>query len=137
MPASGEFLDRVADLVVASGIGTGRYATSGVSVQVSFRRELGAPTVLLLTPTGGLTHERGALETQSFQAFVDSETLELARDTARELFDLLHETGTTEIGGHAVTWIRALAPPQAVPVGPDAKRFQFSVNFDALLAKGT
>lgn len=136
MPVSGEFLDRVADLLVASGIGTGRYSTSGVSVQVSFRRDV-APTVLLLTPTGGLTHDRDSLETQSFQAFVDSTTLSGARDTARALFDFLHETGTTEIGGHAVTWIRALAPPQAMPTGPNEKRFQFSVNFDALLAKGT
>lgn len=133
-----EFLDAVALDLVASGVG-GLYGSpvSGVSIQVNVRREVpGANTVVLLKQTGGAAFPFDYKEQQAFQCFVDSTTISGARDTARTVFDQLHERTAETISGHRVLWMRAIAPPQSVPLGPtDSKGFQFSVNFDALLVK--
>jgi hypothetical protein len=132
-----EFIDAVADLLVASGVGA-RYSTSGTSIQVNYRRDEGAPVVVLLMQQGGLSHPRNYKENYAVQCLVDSTTISGARDTCRQVYDLLHETVATEISGHQVLWLRAIAPPQAIPVGPgggEHERYHFSVNFDALLVK--
>lgn len=141
MPASGEFIEGVADDLVASGVGTARYSTSGVSVQVNYRRDTGAPTVLLLTQTGGLTFPWDFKEQQGFQVLVDSTDVVSAQTVARQVYDQLNER-TAEcfpaVSGHMVLWLRATTLPQAIPVGPtgdQAEHFQFSVNFDALIIK--
>lgn len=136
MPASGEFVDSVADYLVASGVGA-RYATSGTSLQVNVRRETGAPTTVLLTATGGLAFPKKQIEQYAFQALVDSTTVSGATIKAREVFDLLHDVHATTLpSGHEVLWMRATALPQPVPIGPgggQTEQYQFSVNFDALL----
>lgn len=132
-----EFVDAVADLLVASGIGS-RYSTSGTSVQVNYRRDTGAPIVVLLMQQGGLSHPFNYKENYAVQCLVDGTTISGARDTARQVFDLLHEVVAAEVSGHQVLWMRAIAPPQAIPVGAggsEHERYQFSVNFDALLVK--
>lgn len=132
-----EFVDALADYLVASGIGS-RYSTSGVSVQVNYRRDTGAPTVVLLMQQGGASYPRGYKENYAVQCLVDSDAISGARDTSRQVYNLLHETVATEISGHQVLWLRAIAPPQAVPVGHGGEaheRYHFSVNFDALLVK--
>lgn len=133
-----EFVKRVAEDLVASGIGTGLYSTSGVSVQVNYRRDLGTDHVVLLTQTGGVAFAWNFKEQQAFQVLVDSVDLVSAQTLARQVFDQLHERTATCFSGYEVLWLRAVAPPQAIPVGPQAdqpSRFQFSVNFDALLVK--
>ena len=130
-----EFIEAVARDLVASGVGA-LYATSGVSIQVNMRKETGATTVLLLTQAGGLAFPKDEKEQQGFQCFVDSTTISGAQTVARTVFDQLHERTAEVISGHQVLWMRAIAPPQAVPLGPtDSKGFQFSVNFEALLVK--
>ncbi len=132
-----EFVDVVADMLVGAGIGA-RYSTSGVSIQVNYRRDIGAPTVVLLMQQGGLSHPFNYKENYAVQCLVDSATISGARDTSRQVYDLLNETVATEVSGHQVLWLRAIAPPQAIPVGPgggEHERYQFSVNFDALLVK--
>jgi hypothetical protein len=122
---------------VASGVGS-RYSTSGVSIQVNFRRDTGAPTVVLLMQQGGLAFPFDYKEQYAVQCLVDSTTISGARTVSRQVFDILHETVATEISGHQVLWMRAIAPPQAIPEGPggeEHERYQFSVNFDALLVK--
>lgn len=134
-----EFIDGVADVLVGSGIGTGRYSTSGTSVQVNYRRDFGTDvTYVLLKQTGGQAFPHDAKELQSFQVLVDGSTLSGTRAKARAVFDQLHETIAEQIsGGHKVLWLRAVTLPQAIPTGPaaDGLRFQFSTNFDALLVK--
>ncbi len=132
-----EFIDVMADMLVASGVGA-RYATSGTSIQVNYRRETGAPIVVFLLQQGGLAFPFDYKEQYAVQCLVDGTTISGARDKARQVFDLLHETVATEVSGHQVLWLRAIAPPQAIPVGPgggEHERYQFSVNFDALLVK--
>lgn len=133
-----EFVSAAANLLVSGGVGT-LYATSGTSVQMNVRRDTGAETVVLLSQTGGLAFPHDAKEQYAFQVMVDSTTISGARTTARAVFDLLHERVAEEIGGHDVLWLRAVTLPQAIPMGPsggpDKERFQFSVNFDALLVK--
>lgn len=133
-----EFIDAVADDLVASGVGA-RYATSGVSIQVNYRRA-SAPHVVLLSQTGGLAFPHDAKEQQGIQVLVDSIDLVSAQTIARQVYEQLHERiATATFSGFEVLWMRATSgPPQAIPVGPaggQPERFQFSVNFDALLVK--
>lgn len=136
MPASGEFIDRLADLLVASGFGERGPTASGVSIQTSFRRESEVgPTTALLSQTGGASFPWGFKEEYGVQLLVDSSTVSGAKTTARAIYDFLHETTAQVISGHKVLWLRAIAPPQAIPTGPDESRFQFAVNFNALLVR--
>lgn len=142
MPASGEFLEVLADDLVASGVGTGRYSTSGVSVQLNYRRDMGAPTVLLLQQAGGLGFSLKHKEQQGVQVLVDSIDPVSAQTVARQVFDQFHERTAERIpdtaSGHLLLWMRATTLPQPIPVGPvgaQAERTQFSVNFEALLVK--
>jgi hypothetical protein len=130
-----ELVDAIADRLVASGIGTARYSTSGTSVQVNVRRETGADTIVLLTQRGGTAYP-GQREDQTFQVLVDATTVSGAQAKARAVFDHLHGLVALTLSGHDVLWIRAVTPPQAVPHGPgESERFQFSVNFDAFVRK--
>lgn len=132
-----EFVDAVADRLVASGICTGRYSTSGTAAQVNLRRDgMGADTIVLLTQQGGGAFPKDQTEQQAFRVLVDAETLSGAQSKSREVFDHLHELTAVTLSGHDVLWVRAVAPPQSVPIGPgESERFQFSVNFDALVRK--
>lgn len=136
MPASGEFIDRLAEHVVSGGVGTLGLA-GPTSVQVNYRRE--PPTagvqVVLLQQTGGLPFERAKKEQYGIQFLVDGPTLSGTKSKAREVYDLLHETTASVIGGHKVLWMRATTLPQTLPVGPGKERFQMSINFDALLVR--
>lgn len=135
-----EFVYTIADDLVSGSIG-GLFGSpvSGVSIQPGTRRELfggdRGVTVVALIPTGGAAFSRDEKESYGFQAWVDSPTVSGASDTARLVFDRLHERTAEVLGGHQVLWIRAIAPPQAIPASPTAERFQFSVNFDSLLVK--
>lgn len=130
-----EFIEAVALDLVASGVGA-IYSTSGVSIQPNVRRETAAPTVLYLRQTGGIAFALDTKEQQAFQALVDSTTINVAQTVARTVFDQLHERTAEVISGHQVLWMRAVAPPQAIPLGPtESKGYQFSVNFDAMLVK--
>lgn len=131
-----ELVDAVADLLVASGVGTGRYTTSGTSVQVNMRRDLGSPTVMLLTQFGGVAAAKDQTEDQAFQVLVDSSLVSGAQAKAREVFNFLHERTAETLSGLDVLYIRAVAPPQAVPTGPgSSERFLFSINFTARIRK--
>lgn len=133
-----EFVQAVALDLVASGVGA-LYATSGTSIHVNVRRDQPGNTVntvVLLKQTGGVAFPLNTKEQYAFQCFVDSDTIAGARDTARTVFDQLHERTAEVISGHRVLWMRAIGPPQAVPLGPtESKGYQFSVNFDAMLVK--
>lgn len=131
-----ELVGDLAELLVASGICDGHYSDEGRSAQVNFRRETHAETIVLLTQRGGLV-ERERAEMPSFQVLVDSSSIRAASTCAREVFDFLHEMGRfVSDSGHDVLWVRAVAPPQAVPNGPgESERFQFSMNFDAFIRK--
>ncbi len=131
-----ELVDAIADLLVASGIATARYSTSGTSMQVNYRRDTGAPTILLLTQQGGVAQPKDQTEDQAYQALTDSSTVSGAQVKSREVFEFLHERTAEIIGGFDVLYVRAVAPPQAVPTGPGvSERFQFSVNFTARIRK--
>lgn len=143
MPASGDLLDGLADLLVASGIATGVYSTSGVSDQVNLRRDFGpAVTYLVLAQTGGESFPWAFKEETAFQVLVDGPTLSGARAVARQVYDFLHERLRWEVSGtgyqQRALFIRAVAPPQTIPIGPGAgavERFQFSTNFSALVVR--
>jgi hypothetical protein len=135
-----EVISGLANELVGAGIGTGIYSTSGTSVQINFRRDMGlAITHVLLTQTGGQSFPHKAKEQQGIQVLVDAPTLSGAQSTARAIYELWEEVIATQIsGGHEILWLRAIAPPQALPTGPggtEKERFQFSVNFDALIVK--
>jgi hypothetical protein len=135
-----EVVSGLANELVGAGVGTGIYSTSGTSVQINFRRDFGKDvTYIQLTQTGGQAFPRKAKEQQGIQVLVDAPTLSGAQATARAVYDLWEEVIATQIsGGHEILWLRAIAPPQALPTGPggtDMERFQFSVNFDALIVK--
>lgn len=134
-----EVISGLAAELVGAGIGTGIYATSGTSVQVNYRRDFGSDvTHVLLRQTGGLSFVRKAKEQQAIQVLVDAPTISGAQATARAIYDLWEEVIATVIsGGHELLWLRAVAPPQAIPTGPqpDKERFQFSVNFQTLVVK--
>lgn len=149
MPASGEFVDAVADLLVASGLGTGRYSTSGTSIQVNLRRDFGVDlTYVLLSQTGGQSFPFALREHQNLQVLVDAPTVSGARAKAREIYDFLHDRAAFAItlagvsgadAGHRIMWLRSTTgPPQAIPIGPgggEADRYQFSTNFEAFLLR--
>lgn len=139
MPASGEFVDRLAEHLVSGGVGvlaTGLPNPTSVDtmVQVNYRRDTPAQ-IVLLQQQGGLPFERAKKEQYAIQVLVDGATLSGTKAKAREIYDLLHETTATVIGGHKVLWLRATTLPQAIPTGPGKERFQVSVNFDALLVR--
>lgn len=149
MPASGEFIDAIADWLVASGLGTGRYSTSGVSIQINVRRDFGVGVqYVLLTQQGGTGFPFALREHQVFQILVDGPTVSGARAKAREIFDFLHDRVATAITvagvsglseAHRIMWMRSTSgPPQAIPIGPgggESDRYQFSTNFEAFLLK--
>ena len=138
MPA--EFVDALADELVASGVGA-RYSDSGSSIQVNLRRELGQDHTILLRQTGGLADpwssaDQGRTEQYAVQVLVDSIDLVSGQVLARQVFNQFHGRKAETISGHQVLWLRSTSgPPQALPLGPtgQAGRYQFSVNFDAVL----
>ena len=129
----------LADDLVASGVGTGRYTTSGVSVQINYRRDTGAPHVLLLRETGGASFPHNTKEQLGIQVLVDSNDVVSGQTIARAVYDQFHERVAEAISGIQLLWLRSTTgPPMAIPLGPatdQAGRFTFSVNFDALIAK--
>lgn len=136
------FVQSIGELLVASGVGTsgatgnGLYSTSGTSVQVDSRRDLGTPVVVLLQESGGIAFPLDHKEQQAFQVLVDASSISGARAKAREVYDLLHDKVRLVTSGGSALWIRATALPQAIPaLEGEGVRFQFSVNFDALIVK--
>lgn len=124
--------------LIGSGVVTGFYSTSGVSLQVNHRREIDDKdvTVVLLSQVGGLSFVRKTKEQQAIQVLIDAKTHAAAQSKAREIYAQWEEQiACTISGGHKVLWIRAVAPPQAIPNGPGDGRFQFSVTFDAMIVK--
>ena len=135
MPA--EFVDAMADELVASGVGA-RYAKTGTSIQVNLRRALGQNHTILLRQTGGLAFPWDGKEQYAVQILVDSDDLVSGQVLARTVFDQFHNRTAETISGHDVLWLRSTSgPPQALPIGPagEAGHYQFSVNFDAMLRK--
>lgn len=141
------FVHALADLLVASGVGA-LYVNSGTCIQVNFRRDpisgATADTVVTLyAAPGGQSAPFDAWEIQAVQAIVDARDPNDASTRAQSVYDTLHETaaatitGTTVSGSFEVLWMRAVSPPQAVPVGPllEGDRHQFSVNFSAFIRK--
>ena len=133
-----EVISGFGDELIGAGIVTGYYSTSGVSLQINHRREATDPaiTIVLMSQTGGLAFPHKAKEQQGFQVLVDAQKVADAASKAREIYALWEElVGTTISGGHKILWMRAVAPPQTIPNGPGDRRFQFSVNFDAMIVK--
>jgi len=132
------FISALADDLVASGIGA-RYATSGISIQVHYRRDTGAPHVVLLRETGGITHPWAAKENLGVQVVVDSTDVISGQSIARSIHEQFHDRHAETISGHRMIYLRSTTgPPMALPLGPASNtpgRFTFSVNFDALIAK--
>jgi len=132
------FVTAVVDYCISGGIGE-LFATSGVSIQDGFRRESGAPTIAVFTQTGGESFAQDQTEGLGLQVLVDSVTVDDARDVARQIYDLLHETVAnyaTDFGSFRVLWLRGVAPPQDIGPGPGgSKRFVVSVNFDARIIR--
>ncbi len=137
-----EFVRAVANDLVSGGVGV-LYATTGVSIQVNARRDImqGNPgdTIVLVMQTGGIVRPRGSAEEYGIQALVDSNDVVSGEVAARAVFDRLKERFNVTLGGHVVHWLRAIASPQAVPMGPAAgqppESFMFSINFNALILK--
>ncbi len=133
-----EFITAIADDLVSGGIGE-LVSTSGVSIHQNVRRDVGAPHYVTLKQTGGLAFAHKGKEQYALQVMIDSNDPVSGQTIARDVYDRLHERISVTLGGHDVLWIRAIAPPQAVPMGPSAgqppERFQFSVNFDSLIRK--
>ena len=132
-----EFIESLASDLVASGVGA-RYGTGSgvVSVQLNYRRDNDQDHTVLLMQTGGLAFPHAGKEQQGIQVLVDSDDLVSGQTIARQVYDQFHERTAETISGHEVLWLRATTLPQAIPVGPAAgqpERFQFSVNFEALL----
>lgn len=131
------FISALADDLVASGIG-GRYSTSGTSIQVNYRRDTGAPHVVLLRESGGLSFPWNTKEQLGIQVLVDSNDLVSGQTIARTIYNQFHERTAEVLSGHKLLWLRSTSgPPQAIPLGPaaEAGRFTYSVNFDALIVK--
>ncbi len=91
-----EFIRAVADDLVSGSVGA-LYATSGVSIQVTNRREiqLGAvgDTIVLLQQSGGNPWPRGSAEEYGFQVLIDSNDAVSGEVAARAL-ELLIELST-------------------------------------------
>ena len=132
------FISALADDLVASGIGV-RYATSGISIQVNYRRDTGAPHVVLLRETGGSSHAWDAKENLGIQVIVDSTDVVSGQSISRDIYEQFHDRHAETISGHRMIYLRSTTgPPMALPLGPASStpgRFTFSVNFDALIAK--
>lgn len=136
-PASGMFIWAVASDLVASGVGVfPPSGQDGVAVQVNYRRDVGAQTYVLLYERGGVSFPREHKEQQDFQVMVDSGVLTSAQVVARQVYDQLNERLAECFGDHMVLWLRSQDLPQAVPVGPVEDRYQFSINFSAMLVLG-
>jgi hypothetical protein len=134
-----EVVNLLADDLVASGVGA-LWASSGVSVQVNYRRDTGADTYVVLRQTGGSTFPGPATrrEQQTFQALVDSNTLSGVQAVARQVYDQLHSRENMTLSGVRVMQVLAIAPPNVFPTGPGANdpgRFQASVNLDAFVVR--
>jgi hypothetical protein len=133
-----DFLKAVVDDLVSGSVGTIN-AQSGVCIQENLRRETGADTYVVINQTGGLPFPHAAKEQYAFQALVDSNDMVSGQTACRAVYDRLNERISVTLAGHDVLWIRAIALPQSVPLGPSAgqppERFMFSVNFDALIRK--
>lgn len=133
-----EFITAVANDLVSGGVGA-LVATSGVSIHQNVRRDTGADHYVTLKQTGGLSFPHKGKEQYTIQAMIDSDDVVSGQTIARSVYDRLNERISVTLGGHDVLWIRAITPPQAVPMGPSAgqppERFQFSVNFDSLIRK--
>lgn len=132
------FIAALADDLVASGVGS-LYASSGVSIQVNFRRETGAPHIVLLRETGGTSWPWAAKENLGVQVVVDSTDLISGQTLARNVYDQFHDRVSETISGHRMLYLRSTSgPPMALPLGPATDtpgRYTFSANFDALIAK--
>lgn len=132
------FISALADDLVASGIGA-RYATSGISIQVNYRRDTGAPHVVLLRETGGISYPWVAKENIGIQVVVDSTDIVSGQSISRAILEQFHDRHAETISGHRMIYLRSTTgPPMALPLGPATNtpgRFTFSVNFDALIAK--
>lgn len=132
-----QFVTTVADFCISGGIGE-LYSTSGVSIQDGLRRETGAPTIAVFTQAPGESFAQDMTEGIGVQVLVDSETVSGARDTARTIYELLHETVAdyANFGSFQVLWLRGIAPPQDIGPGPgDGKRFVVSTNYDARIRR--
>lgn len=130
-----QFVTAVVNHCVSGAIGE-KYAASGVSIQDGLRRESGATTVALFSQTGGVSFPQDQTEGYTFQVLVDSPEAFDARTTARDIYDLLHETVATQLGSFEVLWLRGVAPPQDLGPGPgDSKRFTVSTNYEARIKR--
>lgn len=130
-------ISALADDLVASGVGA-RYATSGVSIQINYRRDLGTDHVVLLRETGGVSHPWAAKENLGVQVLVDSVDLMSGQSISRSIYDQFHDRHAETLSGHRMLYLRSTSgPPMALPLGPSSTspgRYTFSVNFDALIA---
>ncbi len=135
-----EVISGLAQELIGAGIADALYATTGTAVNVNYRRDPDDPdvTIILLRQSGGLSFVHKQKEQQGIQVLVDSQSARTAQAKARAVYDLWEEVVATTIsGGHEVLWLRAVGPPQSLPTGPDPgrERFEFSVNFEALIVK--
>jgi hypothetical protein len=134
-----QFVTAVVDRCISGGVGT-LYATSGVSIQDGLRQETGAETIAVFTQSSGESFAQDQTEAQGIQVLVDSETVSGARDVARTIYELLHETVAdyaSGFGSFHVLWLRGVAPPQDIGPGPGgSKRFVVSTNYDARIIRG-
>lgn len=131
------FISALADDLVASGVGS-RYSTSGVSIQVNYRRDTGAPHTVYLRETGGVSYPWASKENIGIQVLVESNDVVSAQTIARDVYDQFHDRHAETLSGHRMLYLRSTSgPPTAIPLGLNAlnpERFTFSVNFDALIA---
>ena len=132
------FISALADDLVASGVGE-RYAASGVSIQVNYRRATGARHYVLLRETGGTSHPWDAKESLGVQVVVDSDDLISGQTLARDIYEQFHDRVSETLSGHRMLYLRSITgPPMALPLGPASNtpgRYSFSANYDALIAK--
>lgn len=132
-----QFVTAVVDYCISEGVGE-KYATSGVSIQDGVRKETGAETIALFNQNPGTSYAQDQVEDCGIQVLVDSETVSGARDVAREIYELLHETvaNDTDFGSFDVLWLRGVAPPQDLGPGPGgADRFIVSTNYGARIKR--
>lgn len=135
-----ELISGFARELVGAGICDGLFSTSLLHqtvAQTNFRREpvQSSQTIVLLSQTGGIAFPLDKKEQYAFQVLVDSYQHRKAQDVARQVFDHWHDkVAYTTSGNFNIQWVRAVAPPQALP-GPTDQRYTFSVNFDALWVK--
>jgi len=132
-----QFVTALVDLCVASGIGT-KYAEMGTSLQDGYRRDFNPqPAIVALFRQGaGASFPFDTSEEYGVQVLVDATTVSGARDTARDIYNLLHNRLAQVVGDFSVLWLRGVAPPQDIGPGPaDSKRFTVSTNYTARLLR--